>query len=87
MKTSAKIRLRFASEQQAKMVRDSIKPETTGLSSHRSKTTIHKEDDCLLLNVEAQDTVALRASLNAYLRWIHSVLDVFEAVQTQEPSR
>jgi tRNA threonylcarbamoyladenosine modification (KEOPS) complex Pcc1 subunit len=35
------------------------------------------------LRVEANDTIALRSALNAYLRWIYSVMNVLAIVETQ----
>jgi tRNA threonylcarbamoyladenosine modification (KEOPS) complex Pcc1 subunit len=43
-----------------------------------------KEGDLLLLKVEAKDTVALRAGLNAYLRWINSILNVFQVLEREQ---
>ena len=37
---------------------------------------LEKDGLALLLTVEAEDTVALRATLNAYLRWINSAVNV-----------
>jgi len=34
-----------------------------------------------VLKVEARDTVALRAALNAYLRWINSMVNVLEVLE------
>ena len=38
------------------------------------------------LTVEAEDTVALRATLNAYLHWIQSTLSVIEVLEHQKVS-
>jgi tRNA threonylcarbamoyladenosine modification (KEOPS) complex Pcc1 subunit len=35
-----------------------------------------------VLTVEASDTVALRAALNAYLRWINSTVTVLETLES-----
>ncbi|HJW97931.1 MAG TPA: KEOPS complex subunit Pcc1 [Candidatus Bathyarchaeia archaeon] len=42
------------------------------------------EDRVLILEIEAYDTTALRASLNSYLRWINSILDVLNNLKTHE---
>jgi tRNA threonylcarbamoyladenosine modification (KEOPS) complex Pcc1 subunit len=42
---------------------------------------LEREGDFLVLKVEAKDTVALRAALNAYLRWIGSTVKVLEVVE------
>jgi tRNA threonylcarbamoyladenosine modification (KEOPS) complex Pcc1 subunit len=43
-----------------------------------------KEGEYLILKIEAKDTVALRAALNAYLRWINSILNVFQTLEREE---
>jgi len=35
----------------------------------------------VVLTVEAEDTVALRAAVNAYLRWIASTVNVIDIVE------
>ena len=83
MKAKATVRLRFASEEHLKMVLSAIGPEANNLATRRARTTLENENNSLVLNVEADDTVALRASLNAYLRWISSILDVLEVLKMQ----
>jgi tRNA threonylcarbamoyladenosine modification (KEOPS) complex Pcc1 subunit len=39
------------------------------------------DSQVLVLDVEAKDTVALRATLNAYLRWINSTANVLETIE------
>ena len=81
MKAKATVALRFLSDRQLKMVLDSLKPETKTPSTHRAQVTVRKRDRHLVLTTKANDTVALRASLNAYLRWINSILNVLEVIQ------
>jgi KEOPS complex subunit Pcc1 len=83
MKAKATIRLKFSTEQQAETILKSLKPETEHPTTARSHTTLQKEGKRLTLKVEAKDTVALRATLNAYLRWINSILNVFKVLETQ----
>jgi tRNA threonylcarbamoyladenosine modification (KEOPS) complex Pcc1 subunit len=82
MKTSAKVRLKFPSEKQLDIVFEALTPETR-TSYGRSKATLEKEGLFLILKVEAEDTVAVRATLNAYLRWISSVVSVLEVLQAK----
>jgi tRNA threonylcarbamoyladenosine modification (KEOPS) complex Pcc1 subunit len=42
---------------------------------------LEKDGLFLLLTVEAKDTVALRATLNAYMRWINSTINVIDVVK------
>ncbi|MEW6069277.1 MAG: KEOPS complex subunit Pcc1 [Candidatus Thermoplasmatota archaeon] len=44
----------------------------------RTKTEIKSERNKLILRIEAEDTSALRAAINSYLRWIECSLEVIE---------
>ncbi len=82
MKAKAEVRLPFASEKQLAAVLDALTPEVQRQIGSRSKVALAAEDgQTLVLFVEAQDTVALRAALNAYLRWIASTLNVLETLE------
>lgn len=83
-KTNATVRLKLSSKQQGQIIIDSLKPETSHPASRRSEVTIRMEDRVLILEIEAYDTTALRASLNSYLRWINSILDVLKNLKTHE---
>jgi KEOPS complex subunit Pcc1 len=83
MKAKATVRLKFETEEQLQMVLNALRPEVRNPATRRAGTVLDREGDALVLNVEADDTVALRASLNAYLRWMNSILDVLEALKTQ----
>jgi len=69
MKAKATIRLRFASEKQLSALINALTPEVQKQIGIRSKVDLSRDGQALVLNVEAQDTVALRAALNSYLRW------------------
>lgn len=81
MKAKAIVRLKFRSEQFLKIVKEALTPEIKMRAPKRSKTSLEKSDDFLILFVEAKDTVALRATLNSYLRWINSVINVLETLE------
>jgi tRNA threonylcarbamoyladenosine modification (KEOPS) complex Pcc1 subunit len=63
------------------MVTRALLPETEKPVTIRSKVSLEKDDAVLVLRVEASDTVALRAALNAYLRWINSAVKVLETLE------
>jgi tRNA threonylcarbamoyladenosine modification (KEOPS) complex Pcc1 subunit len=77
------VRLRFATEGQLLIVLNSLDPEARTPTSHRARTTMEKECNYLVVSIEAKDTVALRASFNAYMRWINSIMNVLEVVRKQ----
>jgi tRNA threonylcarbamoyladenosine modification (KEOPS) complex Pcc1 subunit len=80
MKAKAVVRLPFKSEKQLTALVAALTPEVSRQIGVRSKVTLETDAQFLVLNVEAEDTVALRAALNAYLRWINSTVNVLESV-------
>ena len=81
VKAKATIRLKFSAERQAETILESLKPEVENPTTERSHITLQKEGEYLVLMVEAKDTIALRATLNAYLRWINSIVNVLQVVK------
>jgi len=82
MSTRAKatIRLKFNSEKQLSTLISALTPEANAPVTRRANVKLKKDGSELTLTVEADDTVALRATLNAYLRWIISTINVIEVV-------
>jgi KEOPS complex subunit Pcc1 len=83
MSSSAKatINLQFESEKQVDTLLSALTPEAKLPPTRRSRIVLTKNGQTLSLVVEAEDTVALRATLNAYLRWINSTMNVVEVVR------
>jgi tRNA threonylcarbamoyladenosine modification (KEOPS) complex Pcc1 subunit len=81
MKASASVRLRLPSEKERRIILDALVPETK-VATTRSRATLKKDGKNLVLDVEANDTVALRTALNAYLRWIACMVNVLRALNT-----
>lgn len=67
-------------EEATEVVLKALVPETEVSTSDRSKVSIHSSQGCVRLLVEADDTVALRAALNSYLRWIKGIIGVIERI-------
>lgn len=82
MKAKATVRLRFDSEKHLTTLLDALAPEANKPATSRAKVALARDGNILVLSVEAKDTVALRAALNAYLRWINSAMKVIEVVDT-----
>ena len=70
MNAQAVVRLHFSSEKQLKVVLAALKPETETSTTSRSEVLMTAEDKSLVLEFKAQDTSALRAAMNSYLRLI-----------------
>ncbi len=60
---------------------DSLKPEIEHPYTVRSGANLKKEGIFLILEIEAEDTVALRALLNAHIRLINSMLNVLDVLR------
>jgi KEOPS complex subunit Pcc1 len=83
MVTAAKaaVRLEFSSQKQLSALLYALMPEANSQVTRRAKIKLEKNGLTLILTVEAKDTVALRATLNAYLRWINSTINVIDVVE------
>jgi KEOPS complex subunit Pcc1 len=81
MKARAVVRLKFPSEKHSGIIYEALMPEVETPATVRSRADLAKDCEFLILRIEARDTVALRAALNAYLRWIKSMLDVLEVLE------
>jgi tRNA threonylcarbamoyladenosine modification (KEOPS) complex Pcc1 subunit len=77
----ATVRLKFSSQKQASTLLEALTPETNAPVTRRANVKLEKDGLFLKLTVEADDTVALRATLNAYLRWINSTVNVINAIE------
>ena len=81
MKANAVLRLKFSSQRHLKIVSKALLPEVRKTPTMRSRAFLEKDDTFLILKIEATDTVALRASVNAYLRWIDSMRNVLGVLE------
>jgi tRNA threonylcarbamoyladenosine modification (KEOPS) complex Pcc1 subunit len=81
IRANATIRLKFESDKKLITVINALVPEANASATRRANVKVKKDGLFLILTVEADDTVALRATLNAYLRWIGSALNVVEVLE------
>ena len=80
-KAKAIVRFHLPSEKHLTTVIDALAPEAQSPISKRTKAVLKRTDNFLVLNVEAKDIIALRAALNAYIRWLGSTLKVLDVVE------
>ncbi|MEM1550780.1 MAG: KEOPS complex subunit Pcc1, partial [Candidatus Bathyarchaeia archaeon] len=64
------LRIRYSSEEEAEVAYKAIQPETRVVLRYRTKVSVSRSCEYLILTFEARDTTALRASINSYLSWI-----------------
>jgi tRNA threonylcarbamoyladenosine modification (KEOPS) complex Pcc1 subunit len=81
IKTKATVRLKFSLEKQITTLLDALTPETNAPVTRRANIKLEKDGLFLLLTVEADDTVALRSTLNAYLRWINATVNIIDIME------
>ncbi len=84
MRARAVVTLQFPSQKSLDTVFQALMPEAKKPLTRRSAATLTRKGGSLVLRVEARDTVALRATLNAYLRWINSVKDVLDVLDKRQ---
>jgi KEOPS complex subunit Pcc1 len=84
MKRSAVIRLTFPTEKLAETLLKAILPETKKPTTSRSRVTIECEGKKITIRIEAEDTSALRSTINSYLRWVTLAKDTYEAAANLE---
>jgi tRNA threonylcarbamoyladenosine modification (KEOPS) complex Pcc1 subunit len=80
-RAKATIRLKFASDRQLTALLDALMPEANAPVIRRANAKLEKDGSHLVLTIEAEDTVALRSTLNAYLRWIGLAINVMSLVE------
>ncbi len=79
-KATASIRLNFNDEKQIRTILGALTPEANAPPTRRAVIKLNQDGLSLVVSVEAEDTVALRATLNAYLRWISSTVSIMDLV-------
>ena len=79
----ATVNLEFVTEKQLIAIASAIAPETQMLPTKRAKAKLERNGNQLTLVVTAKDTIALRATLNTYLGWIKSTLNVINAAEKE----
>ena len=65
-----------ASSEEIRVLERSLKPETETRSFFRSNVTIEPRERGILIRIVAEDSVALRAAVNSYLRWAQGVIEI-----------
>ena len=50
----------------------------------RSEASLKESGEFLVLEIGAKDSVALRAAVNAYLRWVDSTIKVLNVLEKED---
>jgi len=81
VKANASIHLKFSNPKQLAATVTALRPETNSPVTHRANVSLQVRDCFLILNISAEDTVALRAMTNVYLRWIASTVEIIKIIE------
>jgi KEOPS complex subunit Pcc1 len=64
---ATELSLSYADADRASHIAASVRPEVGAIDDDRSRTTLEHDGERLVVTVEAQDLVALRAAMNTWL--------------------
>jgi KEOPS complex subunit Pcc1 len=81
-KALAIVKVNLPSERISETIQRALEPETMTSLTDRSKMKLSREGKTVVLVFEADDTTALRASMNSYLSWLHLLLDLCNSLET-----
>ena len=82
IRAEAAIRIELPSEEQAKIVMRALRPEIESSPTRRSEVEIGLDGRKVLLRFKAEDTTALRASVNSYIRWVKLIEDTLSKAES-----
>ena len=71
--------VRIYAEDKAKLLADALRPEME--VTERSSVEILADGDDLVIIIQAEDVVSLRAATNSYLRWTKLAIDSLTAMR------
>ena len=78
---SAVLEIPMESTEVATILYQSLLPETESIPSDRASSKVSVKNSTLLVEVEANDLTALRASLNSFSAWIAACLATLESIE------
>ncbi|ELZ86562.1 rpo operon protein [Haloferax elongans ATCC BAA-1513] len=69
----------YPDERRARIVEQSIAVEVGEIDDARSGASVHREGKTVVVTIEADDLVALRAGVNTWVRLVEAAETVFDA--------
>ena len=67
-----KTRIEFPNDEAAQTIKKAVEPEINDERSNRYRVEVRRWKNRLIIKVVAKDITALRAAVNAYLRYINA---------------
>ena len=72
----SEIDIEFENSKQAEIIYDSIILEFQTAPDYRSSMDLTLKDNCIIINIDAQDSTSFRASVNSANKWINLSLQI-----------
>lgn len=72
----SEINIEFENFKQAEIIYDSIILEFQTAPDYRSSMDLTLKDNCIIINIDAQDSTSFRASVNSAIKWINLSLQI-----------
>ena len=73
--------VRISTDGEAKLLADALRPEME--VTERTQVEILADGNDLVIIIQAEDLVSLRAATNSYLRWTKLAIDSQEAIGSE----
>ena len=70
------ITIEFDSDEQAKIIYDSILLEFETAPDYRSSMTIELNGSNILISIDAEDSTSFRASVNSAIKWVNLAVEI-----------
>lgn len=80
---SAIIEIEFEERKDLDIIFRSVKPEVEK-EIPKTKVSIEKIDNKMILRIESKDTSSLRAACNSFLRWIETARSVRDVIEVED---
>ncbi len=78
----ATVELKVDSEQESRVIFESLSPELESSPSSRATMKMDREGSTLYLKIHARDAPSFRASLNSSIRWIILSLEMLNLLKS-----
>jgi tRNA threonylcarbamoyladenosine modification (KEOPS) complex Pcc1 subunit len=81
MLVEANLRLKFSTAENAAAFLTSFMPEAANLPMKRSRWTINQQGSDIIFEIQSEDAVAFRATINSFLQFAHGVEKTIDVVE------
>ncbi len=85
VKSKSVLEIPVESEQKAKILYAALLPETESIPSDRATSSVAISGSSLIVEIDANDLTAMRASLNSFVAWISACLRMIDSIDAKGP--